>query len=159
MYYATARPVKPQPCFDIAGADILSLSAMPDDLLQVKKDVFFGLLDAAGRVFVLIEYGEDVLIGNRGFLPEEREKGLVLVFNRRMQFGWSDDSLTATLVFGTLAEKCVIPSGRIRAVFSPELNTQLSIGPSENAAPKGEQKAKPAEADGKVVRVDFQKRK
>ncbi|MGC8937897.1 MAG: hypothetical protein ACP5KH_02755, partial [Thermodesulfovibrio sp.] len=66
-------------------------------LNELKKQTFFDLLELAGRVFIIVDYDESVVIGKRGFLPEEKERGLVLVFNSRMKFSWENDAITATL--------------------------------------------------------------
>ncbi|MGB9711423.1 MAG: hypothetical protein ACPLZA_08050 [Thermodesulfovibrio sp.] len=96
-------------------------------LNELKKQTFFDLLELAGRVFIIVDYDESVVIGKRGFLPEEKERGLVLVFNSRMKFSWENDAITATLVFGSTPEKCYIPVNAIAVVFSPDLRVQLSV--------------------------------
>lgn len=96
-------------------------------LNELKKDIFFELLELAGRVFIVVDYQEDVIIGKRGFLPEEKERGLVLVFNKRMNFKWDKNILKATLVFGNTTEKCYIPVNAIAGVFSPDLRVQLLV--------------------------------
>lgn len=96
-------------------------------LNELKKYTFFELLELTGRVFIIVDYQEDVVIGKRGFLPEEKERGLVLVFNKRMNFKWDKDTLTATLIFGSTPEKCYIPVKAIAGVFSPDLKVQLSV--------------------------------
>lgn len=130
---------------------------------DLKREVFYRLLETAGRVFILVRYSEDVEIGRRGFLPEEVENGLVLVFNRRMRYSWDDFYLKANLNFGTAVERCCIPSDAITAVYSPELGTQLVITPTS-----GEGDTDGEDSDGmvvrssageKVIKVDFKKRR
>jgi len=96
-------------------------------LNELKKQTFFELINLAGRVFIIVDYDENVVIGKRGFLPEEKERGLILVFNQKMNFQWNDDALTATLVFGNTPEKCYIPINYIAGVFSPDLRVQLNV--------------------------------
>ena len=137
---------------------------MPRNLTDLKKHVFFELLDMAGRVFIHVRYSDDVLIGERGFLAEEKEKGLVLVFNSRMKFEWNKQGITATLGFGTKTEKCFVPPESIISVFSPDLNAQFSVSP---AAQEAGQKKQPVKAvkkvhsisKEKVIKVDFQKKR
>ncbi len=134
------------------------------DLNELKKRIFFSLLDLAGRVFVLVRHSDGVAIGKRGFLPEEREKGLVLVFNNKMNFTWDDSGISAKLVFGTTSEACFIPQDDIVSVFSPELLAQFTVSAEEKhapevpSAPREEKKQKKAPR-AKVVRVDFTKKK
>ena len=134
---------------------------MSKTLDELRKQIFFDMLAMAGRVFMSVGYGDDVVIGNRGFLPQEKEKGIVLVFNQKMKFTWDERGITATLVFGTTPERCRIPQDRIMNIFSPELNAQFSTFPREKAADqKGRKRTeeKPP-ADEKVIRVDFNKKK
>ncbi len=128
-------------------------------LRALKKHIFSELLNLAGRVFILVGYAEDVIIGNRGFLPEEKEKGLVLVFNNRMNFEWNDSGISAKLVFGTTPQKCFVPVDAILSIFSPDLNAHFSATPkdaekAEDAPPSG----RPPRENKKVVKIDFKKR-
>jgi hypothetical protein len=133
-------------------------------LNELKKQVFFHLLDLAGRVFVLVRHSDNVVIGKRGFLPEEKEKGLVLVFNRKMNFTWDDPGISARLVFGATSESCFIPPDDVVSVFSPELLAQFTVSAEEkqateiaSAPPEGKRQKKALK--GKVVRVDFTRKK
>lgn len=93
---------------------------------ELKRQVFFEIFELVGRVFIIIDYDENVVIGKRGFLPEEKQRGLVLVFNTRMKFQWNEDALTATLIFGNRAEDCYIPINVITGVFSPDLRVHFT---------------------------------
>jgi hypothetical protein len=148
-------------------------------LNELKKHTFYELLNLAGRVYLLVKYSENVQIGNRGFLPEEKEHGLVLVLNTKMHFTWDEYGISVKLVFGESPQKCFIPADDILAIYSPELNSQLIIGPQQVAEAntvqgKNGEKAKveekveeveeqPVEEETgkktKVVRVDFQKKR
>jgi hypothetical protein len=142
-----------------------------DEISGLKREVFYRLMDLAGRVFIVARDHEGVIIGNRGFLEEERERGITLVFNRRMNFTWDGSGLSATLVFGSTAEKCHIPSSAIVAVYSPELKVQLIVeggaGPETGQTAqtgKAEPEDKPDDGpddspdDKKIIRVDFRKK-
>jgi len=135
-----------------------------ETLEELKKRVFYDMLNMAGRVFIAVRYGEDVVIGKRSFLHEEKEKGLVLVFNRKMNFTWDDAGIRVTLVFGTSPEKCFIPQESIITIFSPELNAQfsdLSNGGEDAKRPQKIMKVtenKPSPGK-KVINVDFKKKK
>lgn len=139
-------------------------------LNELKKYIFYETLDLAGRVFVIVKYSDNVSLGKRGFLPEEREHGLVLVFNRQMNFGWGDSGITATLVFGGSLQKCFIPEDDMVAIYSPELNIQFIAGDQSVKEGRVEQKIdrndrvekieKPrAEYKDNVVKVDFGRKK
>ncbi len=145
---------------------------MDAGLNNLKKHVFFELLNMAGRAFVLVGYSDDVILGNRGFPAEEKENGIILVFNSKMNFIWDDYGITATLVFGTSPQKCFVPADAITAVYSPELNAQFTVSLQPKAV-GGQQSAvgtlktksqkhggggtKPA-AKKNVIEVDFTKK-
>lgn len=136
---------------------------MEDRLNSLKKQIFYELMNIAGRVFILIRPSESVVLGKRPITTEEKENGIVLVFNTGMKFQWDDYGITATLVFGNLPQKCVIPADQIEAVYSPEANAQFIVLPSREAMPevqagvqvKTEASSGPA---GKVINVDFTRR-
>lgn len=131
------------------------------NIADLRKQVFFDMLNMAGRVFIAVGYGDDVVIGNRGFLPQEQEKGIILVFNQKMKFTWDEKGISATLVFGATSEKCFIPQDRIMTIFSPELNAQFSTFPQKKAADQtaqGETEEK-TPSEEKVIKVDFGKKR
>lgn len=134
---------------------------MASSLEELKKQLFYDMLNIAGRVFVAIRDGDDVVIGKRGFLPEEKEKGLVLVFNQKMNFTWDDAGISVTLVFGTSPEKCFIPQENIITIFSPELNAQFSIVPGndkKNYADVIDRRGEKVRSAENIIRVDFRKK-
>lgn len=133
---------------------------MSQNLTDLKKHIFYELLELSGRVFILVKYSDDVLIGKRGFLPEEKEKGLILVFNAKMKFEWSVQGISATLGFGAKTEKCFIPPESIISVFSPDLNAQFSVSPAAQEAGQRKQEVKKVHSISKekVIKVDFSKK-
>jgi hypothetical protein len=134
---------------------------------EIKRDVFHHLLELTGRVYIVVQHSDHVIIGRRGFTEEESANGLVLVFNKNMRFTWDTDGIHASLVFGGVAEKCYIPVRDILAIYSPDAKVQLTVDPSfaEEQHPEAGE-AFPAghhdhhafahiEKDGKVIKVDF----
>jgi len=94
---------------------------------QVKylQDLFYDLLNDYGKVFMIVKYSENSTIGNRGFTDEEKEKGIVLVFNssnyKKLQ--WTEDgNIITALGFGVnnKLEKCFLHFDDIVSVFSPD---------------------------------------
>ena len=140
---------------------------MVSSLNDIKKQIFYDMLELAGRVFIAVRYSDNVVIGNRGFLPEEKEKGLVLVFNKMMNFEWSESGISATLGFGTKTEKCFIHPDEIFAVFSPELSAQFIVSregqtktnPRPIKTPAKKQPLNRKTAGQKVVKIDFKNKK
>ena len=137
------------------------------EINELKRDVFFRLLDVVGRVFIVVEYGDDVQIGQRGFLEQEKEQGIVLVLNSKMNFTWDEFGIEVALVFGTRAEKCVIPIDRVIMVYSPEAGVQFVVRQAESDASQEDSKNKKKikkiektdDEPDKVIRVDFSKGK
>ncbi|MGD0283123.1 MAG: hypothetical protein ABSB95_12265 [Dissulfurispiraceae bacterium] len=136
-------------------------------LNSLKKYIFFEFLHIAGRVFILVRHSEHVILGKRSLTTEERENGIVLVFNSGMNFQWDEYGITATLVFGNTPQKCFIPADDIAAVWSSELNAQFIVLPQDGGMPDFKAgssmgsliKAEaPHELPGNVIKVDFTKR-
>jgi hypothetical protein len=142
---------------------------------DLKRHIFYELLDMVGRVMVLVKYSPDVVIGNRGFVGEEKEAGIILVFNPKMKFTWDEFGITATLVFGAAPQKCFVPADSIAAVYSQELNAQfITSNPErhalmENVASVEGEGSKPGKRNGvvrktaadsekNVISVDFVKK-
>jgi hypothetical protein len=123
-----------------------------DDINELKREVFFRLLEMATRAYVLVRHSDSVMIGNRGFLEEEKKDGIVLVFNKSMKFVWDDSGIHASLVFGTAAEKCYIPHEDIVSVYSPDLGVQLAVAPQET------HEEEDRGGDKKIIKVDFKKK-
>ena len=143
------------------------------NLNSLKKHIFFEFINMAKRAFILIRYSEDVVLGRHGLTEDEKENGIILVFNDRMNFQWDDYGLTATLVFGTSPQKCFIPADDIIAVYSPELNAQFVTSPlpsqpqivssqKEYETPlskQGQKGLKDKKQTGHVIEVDFTKKR
>ncbi len=110
------------------------------------------------------------MLGNRGFTSEEKENGIILVFNQKMNFSWDDYGITAALVFGTSPQKCFIPADSIGSIYSPELNAQFIVTPqigmpaakkqwSAGRDEESESKDSTEETSKNVIKVDFTKKK
>ncbi|MBM4128973.1 MAG: hypothetical protein FJ243_02505 [Nitrospira sp.] len=89
------------------------------------QNLFYDLLNDYGRVYVVVKYSYRTTIGNRGFTGEEKEKGLVLVFNQMnyKNLQWTDEgSIVATLGFGVTnkPENCFLYFDDIVALYSPD---------------------------------------
>jgi hypothetical protein len=136
---------------------------------ELKKTVFNEMLNMAGRVFLVVRYSENVVIGDRGFTQDELKKGIVLVFNNTMKFSWVDQGISAAMVFGAKSQECFIPTNDIVVIYSPELNAQFMTGPQPPAEDfdknivrkkeKSRKSVKISHDSNNVVRVDFQKKK
>ncbi len=130
---------------------------MRHKLNELKKTIFHEMLGLAGRVFIVARYSEAVIIGNRGFTQDERKNGIVLVFNKSMNFTWDESGISSTLVFGTSPQKCFVPFDDIVAIYSPELQSQFITVLNNTAVRHTEETEE--EAGPNVVKVDFRKRR
>ena len=132
-----------------------------NEIGELKRENFFRILDMAGRVFIVIRYSGHATIGKRGFAPEERDSGLTLVFNSKMNFVWDEDGIDATLAFQAKPEKCFIPHEDIISIYSPELKVQFFAdqieGDDEDEAEEAFVKDKIEQQDDNVIRVNFKK--
>ncbi len=149
---------------------------MTPALNSLKRSVFYELLDLVGRVFIVVRYSPEVDLGSRAFSDEEKQSGLTLVFTSRMRVQWEEHGITTTLTFGARAQKCFIPSNDVAAVYSPEMQVQLTAAAqdtehadSRQAGTKpqvlnqvhvrrGLRRAKECESKqqhGKLLKVDF----
>lgn len=134
---------------------------------ELIKHIFFEVLDIAGRVFVAIAYSNSVKIGTRGFLDEEKERGLMLVFNKQMNFQWQDEGINASLVFNGTLQKCFIPISNIVAIYSPELKLHFVIEQlledeqhtQVDTKLKGNLQVPKGVGNKKIVEVDFTKKR
>ena len=139
-------------------------SQMIAELNRLKRDIFNELMNIVGRVFIVVRYHKDVVIGQRGFLPEEKDKGLILVFNRRMNYSFESWGIDAKLLFGTKIEHCRIPVEHIIGIYSPELNCQFfAMPPEKNLSEKAETSTQTepttTQENSKVVKIDFRRSK
>ncbi|KJR43511.1 stringent starvation protein B-like protein [Candidatus Magnetoovum chiemensis] len=141
-------------------------------LNELKSKVFHELLEISGRVFIIIKYAENVIIGKRGFTKEEKENGLILVLNSKMAFSFTEDTLDANLVFGKKSEKCIVPVEQIVAIYSPELQAQFVVTYQSNKSQpdktpndfstkenKDQHVGNQTESQDNVVEVDFSKKR
>jgi hypothetical protein len=99
---------------------------------QIKylRNLFYDLLNDYGRAFVVVKYSDQTIIGARGFTEEEKEKGLLLVFNSRnhKDLQWTDGrSIVAALGFGAgnRIENCFIHHEDIVSVFCPDAKVKF----------------------------------
>jgi len=99
---------------------------------QIKylQNIFYDLLNDYGKVFIVVKYSEKTVIGTRGFTAQEKEKGIILVFNKDnyKKLKWTEDgSIVAALHFGrnNRPENCFLHYDDIIAVYSPEAMVKI----------------------------------
>lgn len=136
-------------------------------LSALKKEVFLRIMEITGRVFLFVEHSADVILGKRGFTPQEKKQGIVLVLNSSMKYSIDDEALSVKLVFGARAEQCYVPLKHVVSVYSPELDAQFLTSPQKYLPEQGnEEKAdktatgknKTKDSENKIIEVDFKKK-
>jgi len=50
-------------------------------LNELKKYTFFEILELSGRVFIIVDYDENVVIGERGFFCKRKKKEGLCLFS------------------------------------------------------------------------------
>lgn len=99
---------------------------------QIKylQNLFYEILNDYGRVYLVLKYSEKSSLGRRGFSEEEKNKGLILVFNDKNNKGlqWTDDgNIFVTLGFGmsNIPENCFIHCDDIVSIYSPDAKVKF----------------------------------
>ena len=137
------------------------------DVDGLKSRIFYDILNIVGRVFLIVKYAANVVIGERGFLDIEKHNGLVLVFNQRMDFTWANGVIEAVLQFDGRPEPCLIPTEHVLAIYSPEIQVQFVSmyqkedihPPVENNTGMADETSEQQSVHDNVLRVDFTKKK
>ncbi len=110
------------------------------------QKLFYDLWNDFGSVYLIVDHSDRTRIGRRGFTDEEKQAGLILVFNDRTSadLQWDDEgNLSCILAFGALKEDVVIHHDDLRGVFSPEagvqfVRTDMGKGPADSGPGSGE---------------------
>ncbi len=135
------------------------------------QKLFYDIWNDFGTVYLLVGHSDRTQIGKRGFTDDEKQRGLILVFNNKTNTDvhWDDEgNVSCILAFGARKEDVRIHHDDLRGVFSPEAQVQLmrsdmDTAPADKADPEtprvAEDKVKEA-VDPHVVSMDsFRKRK
>ena len=131
------------------------------------QKLFYDLWNDFGSVYLVVAHSDRTRIGRRGFTAEEKERGLILVFNDRTseKLEWDDEgNVSCVLAFGARKEELFLHHDDLAGVFSPEAGVQLLRGDrsKEQDAPSTEPAPEPARPEGgasQVVSLDRYRRK
>lgn len=96
--------------------------------VEYLQRLFYDLWNDFGSVYILVKYSDRTVIGKRGFSDEEKQRGLVLVFNNRTnnELDWDEEgNMSCVLAFGARREDIFIHYDDIVSVFSPEAGVQF----------------------------------
>lgn len=131
---------------------------------QIKylQNLFYDILSDYGRVFMVVKYSDRTTIGNRGFTDEEKEKGIILVFNNKnhRSLQWTEDgSIVATLAFGAnnKQEKCFLYYDDVAALYSPDAKLKFErwdLWDMEDSFKESKTLKNEDSSDSKIVSLD-----
>jgi len=126
---------------------------------QVKylQNLFYDLLNDYGKVFIVVKYSDRTIIGERGFTEEEKEKGILLAFNRRnhRNLQWTKDgSIVAALGFGVnnKPENCFLHCDDIVSIYSPDAKVIFERWDAEDFPEESKKRKRPIE--GNIISLD-----
>jgi len=137
---------------------------------KFKKQILELLFDFYDKFYMHVVPAGDIRIGERGFIGNESEHGLVLVFSASSykNLRWDENSLYADMRFSGKWESLAIPFQSIVTVFDdpgkPEFVFKFSVYIEKEPTGKNDEKEQSAEksrvksSNGKVVKVDFSRR-
>jgi len=137
---------------------------------KFKKQILELLFDFYDKFYMHVVPAGDIRIGERGFIGNESEHGLVLVFSASSykNLRWDENSLYADMRFSGKWESLAIPFQSIVTVFDdpgkPEFVFKFSVYIEKEPTGKNDEKEQSAEksrvksSTGKVVKVDFSRR-
>lgn len=132
------------------------------------QKLFYELWNDFGSVYLIVGYSDRTSIGKRGFTDEEKERGLVLVFNDKTnnKLEWDPEgNLSCVLAFGASKEELFIHHQDLRGIFSPEAGVQFMWSDGKGAeepapAPAGQDRdAGPGEGKQVVSLSEFRKQR
>ena len=96
--------------------------------VEYLQRLFYDIWNDFGSVYLLVKYSSRTNIGKRGFTEEEKEQGLILVFNNKTSntLDWdAEGNLTCVLAFGTHKEDVYVHHDDLQGVFSPDAGVQF----------------------------------
>lgn len=111
------------------------------------QKIFYDLWNDFGSVYLVVKHSDRTVIGKRGFTDDEKQHGIVLVFNSRTnnKMEWdAEGNVSCVLAFGASREEVHLHHDDLVAVFSPEAAVQFLRNdvareqPAEGPAGSGE---------------------
>jgi hypothetical protein len=93
-------------------------------MISYKKDILDIVFNYHEKFYIHVAPLPDVVIGKRGFVDQEQEHGIVLVFGNESykNFEWDEKNIYVSMKFSGVWEDLIIPIGAIQAVFDNPVN-------------------------------------
>ena len=131
--------------------------------IEYLQKLFYDIWNDFGSVYLLVKYSSRTRIGKRGFTEEEKNKGLILVFNNKTSsaLNWDEEgNLACVLAFGIRKEDVFVHHDDLLGVFSPEAGVQfLRSDVAKEPAPSPETDSGQGDDKHVVSISSFKKRK
>lgn len=131
---------------------------MSKTLTDLRKSVFYNILDMAGKVYIVVKYSEESILP--WTKKHIKEGSMSLVFNQSnyKNLVWTNSRVNVVLGFSDTTMQCTFPSKDIIAIFSPQLNIHFSCDEIySESLPNIEY---PKDSDQKVISLEeYRKRK
>lgn len=134
-------------------------------MINYRKDILNTVFNNYDKFYMHVAPLSDVHIGMRGFVDQENEQGIVLVFGKESykDFEWDDKYIYVDMRFAGAWEHLMIPLNGIQAIFDDPVNPEFVFNfkvleTSElNQINKTEKKPQTVR-QGNVISLDFGKK-
>lgn len=130
-------------------------------MLNFRKQIISTILDTGDKFYMHIAPLEDVHIGKRGLIDQEKDQGIMLVFGNESfkDFEWDELYIYLSMRFSGSWEHLMIPINAIQTVFDDPVNPKYIfnfkvIDTAEVEQPDEPQKQQPKK-EGNVISLDF----
>ncbi|MGA1847118.1 ClpXP protease specificity-enhancing factor SspB [Deferribacter abyssi] len=129
---------------------------------KFKQEILEKVLDNVDKFYIHIMPHKDLIIGARGLIDQEKEKGLLLVFGpySYKDFQWDDQNIYVSMRFSGKWENLTIPYDAITSIFDDPLTPSFVFSFKISAKDKSEDNQdkikKPlVEKNDKVIKINF----
>lgn len=130
-------------------------------MVKFKKELLEKIIDNFEKFYIHVMPHKNLVIGNRGLIDQEKEKGLMLVFGlySYKEFRWDDENIYVSMRFSGVWEYLIIPFESIVSVFDDPLNPNFVISfrytPEEKEVEEEKPKVEKIKENEKVIKLNF----
>lgn len=130
---------------------------------QLKYSILLEILKKYQKVFIHVMPHEDLIIGRRGLIGDENQRGILLVFGKQSykNLKLSEENLFVDMKFSGIWEELSIPMDCLYAIFdsstNPEFIFNFKFDPKTKKETTTVKKPSTSNKDSKIIKVDFRK--
>jgi hypothetical protein len=132
-------------------------------MTKYKKEILDIVFNNYNKFYIHVAPLSDVVIGKRGFLDQEKDHGIVLVFGNESykNFEWDENNIYVSMKFSGVWEELIIPFGAIQAVFDNPVNPNFifNFKVSEEINNQEDKKVTKIIKKDNVISLDFRKKR